>query len=54
MGSPALTVSMLPESLLRTIAGGEYGFRLSAYTSALDFSLMAFYGWNDIPHLKKV
>ncbi|MDR2069574.1 MAG: hypothetical protein LBP71_06865 [Spirochaetaceae bacterium] len=36
-----------------SIADGEYGLRVSWYTPALDFSCMAFYGWNDIPYTEK-
>jgi hypothetical protein len=53
MGGMALPVKVLDAALPRTIADGEYGFRLSAYTPALDFSLAAFYGWNDIPYFSK-
>jgi hypothetical protein len=35
----------------KTIADGEYGLRLSYYSSLFDLSLCAFYGWNDIPYL---
>ncbi|MFP3089691.1 hypothetical protein LQZ21_05125 [Treponema sp. TIM-1] len=37
----------------RTIADGEYGLRVSWYTPVLDFSVMGFYGWNDIPFVEK-
>jgi hypothetical protein len=47
---PVLAAEAAPP---RTIADGEYGLRISAYTPALDFSLMGFYGWNDIPHTRK-
>jgi hypothetical protein len=53
MGGAVLPVRVLEAAPPRTIADGEYGFRLSAYTPALDFSLAAFYGWNDIPHFRK-
>jgi hypothetical protein len=53
MGGAALPVFISEAVPPRTIADGEYGFRLSAYTPALDFSLAAFYGWNDIPHFRK-
>ena len=33
------------------IWNGEYALKLSAYLSALDFSLYGFYGWDDIPLL---
>jgi hypothetical protein len=36
-----------------SIKDGEYGLRFSWYTHALDFSLAAFYGWNDIPFTEK-
>jgi hypothetical protein len=51
MGGTAMQIAgpVLP----RTIADGEYGLRVSAYTPALDFSVMGFYGWNDIPSVKK-
>jgi hypothetical protein len=35
----------------KAITGGEYGLRLSCYSSLFDLSLCAFYGWNDIPYL---
>jgi hypothetical protein len=35
----------------KTIADGEYGLRLSYYSSLFDLSLCGFYGWNDIPYL---
>ncbi|MDR2662294.1 MAG: hypothetical protein LBC31_04780 [Treponema sp.] len=53
MGGVILPVSVLGAALPRTIADGEYGLRVSAYTPALDFSLAVFYGWNDIPHITK-
>ncbi|MDR2313683.1 MAG: hypothetical protein LBE02_04045 [Spirochaetaceae bacterium] len=53
MGGAPLPVRVLEAAPPRTIAGGEYGIRLSAYTPALDFSLALFYGWNDIPHFRK-
>ena len=53
MDGVSLPVSVLASTLPRTIADGEYGFRLSAYTPALDFSVAVFYGWNDIPHFSK-
>jgi hypothetical protein len=44
----------LPEAVPpRAFAGGEYGLRISAYTPAMDFSFMGFYGWNDIPWVSK-
>jgi hypothetical protein len=50
MGETTRTVKVLDAAFPpQTIADGEYGLRLSAYTSALDFSIMAFYGWNDTP-----
>ncbi|MDR0585515.1 MAG: hypothetical protein LBG57_14370 [Treponema sp.] len=52
-GGIILPVSIADPTLPRDIADGEYGFRLSAYTPALDFSLLAFYGWNDIPYMGK-
>jgi hypothetical protein len=53
MGGMLLPVSVLEAALPRTIADGEYGLRVSAYTPALDFSFALFYGWNDIPHFRK-
>jgi hypothetical protein len=53
LGGAALPVSLLEASPPRAIADGEYGLRVSAYTPALDFSLAVFYGWNDIPYIKK-
>jgi hypothetical protein len=53
MGGMNLPVTVLETALPRTIADGEYGIHFSAYTPALDFSVMAFYGWNDIPSVKK-
>ena len=53
MGGVPLSGSVLEADLPQTIADGEYGLRLSAYTPALDFSLALFYGWNDIPHFRK-
>jgi hypothetical protein len=53
MGGTRIPVSIDGADPPRTIAGGEYGLRASAYTSALDFSFMAFYGWNDIPWVNK-
>jgi hypothetical protein len=47
----ALSVSMAP--LPRALVDGEYGLRVSAYTRALDFSFMGFYGWNDVPYTSK-
>ncbi|MDR0586941.1 MAG: hypothetical protein LBG26_06855, partial [Treponema sp.] len=35
----------------KAITGGEYGLRLSFYSSLFDLSLCGFYGWNDIPYL---
>jgi hypothetical protein len=35
----------------KTIAGGEYGLRLSYYSPFFDLALCGFYGWNDIPYL---
>jgi hypothetical protein len=46
-------VEMGEEELPQSIKDGEYGLRLSWYTHALDFSLAAFYGWNDIPFTEK-
>ena len=46
-------VSAAGDASLWTIADGEYGLRISAYTPALDFSVMGFYGWNDIPYMRK-
>ncbi len=37
-----------PEAALKN---GEYGMKLSAYFSACDISLYAFYGWDDMPLL---
>jgi hypothetical protein len=53
MGGTALPVSLKGGALPKTIADGEYGLRLSWYTSAVDFSVMGFYGWNDIPFMGK-
>jgi hypothetical protein len=53
MGGAALPVSVSETAPPRTIADGEYGLRFSAYTPALDFSVTAFYGWNDIPYVEK-
>ena len=53
MGGAVLPVSVSEAAPPRTIADGECGLRLSAYTPALDFSVMAFYGWNDTPYVKK-
>jgi hypothetical protein len=53
MGGTALPVSIQDDALPRTIADGEYGLRISWYTSAIDFSVMGFYGWNDIPFMEK-
>ncbi|MDR1411615.1 MAG: hypothetical protein LBI91_05380, partial [Spirochaetaceae bacterium] len=53
MGGTSLPVSVSGAALPRTIADGEYGLRVSFYTPALDFSVMGFYGWNDIPHARK-
>jgi hypothetical protein len=53
MGGAVLPVSISETAPPRTITGGEYGLRLSAYTPALDISIMAFCGWNDIPSVKK-
>jgi hypothetical protein len=53
MNGTSLPVSIAEAAPPRTIADGEYGLRLSCYTPALDFSLMGFYGWNDIPHVSK-
>ncbi|MDR2048269.1 MAG: hypothetical protein LBP69_02325 [Treponema sp.] len=36
----------------KTIADGEYGLRLSFYSSAFDLSVCGFYGWNDIPYVR--
>jgi hypothetical protein len=52
-GGTVLPVNIGDAVLPRTIADGEYGLRLSAYTPALDFSVMAFYGWNDTPYAEK-
>jgi hypothetical protein len=52
-GPAVLPVSFSAASLPRTIADGEYGLRVSCYTPALDFSVMGFYGWNDIPFFTK-
>ncbi|MDR0624369.1 MAG: hypothetical protein LBG10_08055 [Treponema sp.] len=53
MGGTVLPVSVSGAAPPRTIADGEYGLRLSWYAPALDLSVMGFYGWNDIPHVKK-
>ncbi|MDR1575841.1 MAG: porin [Treponema sp.] len=52
-GGISLPVWTAAAVLPRGAADGEYGLRLSAYTPALDFSLAAFYGWNDIPYTGK-
>jgi hypothetical protein len=49
----ALPVSVSTAALPQTIADGEYGFRVSWYGSALDMSVMGFYGWNDLPYMAK-
>jgi hypothetical protein len=51
--SPARIPTMQSGVPPQTIADGEYGLRLSGYTSAVDFSVMGFYGWNDIPFMEK-
>ncbi|MDR2068693.1 MAG: hypothetical protein LBP71_02360, partial [Spirochaetaceae bacterium] len=53
LGGRILPVSVSPAAPPRTIADGEYGLRLSFYTSALDFSFAGFYGWNDVPQAGK-
>jgi hypothetical protein len=53
MGGTALPVKISEAALPGTIAGGEYGLRLSWYAPALDFSVMGFYGWNDMPYAEK-
>jgi hypothetical protein len=53
MGGPALPVTVGEDAPPRTIADGEYGLRISRYSSAVDFSVMGFYGWNDIPFMEK-
>jgi hypothetical protein len=53
MGGTVMRITYAGPALPRTIADGEYGLRISAYTPALDFSVMGFYGWNDIPSVKK-
>ncbi|MDR3335635.1 MAG: hypothetical protein LBT16_00390 [Treponema sp.] len=49
----ALPVSIQDAAPPRTIADGEYGLRVSWYSSGVDFSAMGFYGWNDIPFMGK-
>ena len=53
MGGMRIPVSIAAVDTPRAIADGEYGLRISAFSSALDFSFMAFYGWNDIPWVSK-
>jgi hypothetical protein len=53
MGGASLPVSIQDSAPSRTIADGEYGLRISWYSSAVDFSVMGFYGWNDIPFMEK-
>jgi hypothetical protein len=53
MSGAALPVSIQDATVPRTIADGEYGLRISRYASAVDFSVMGFYGWNDIPFMEK-
>jgi hypothetical protein len=43
------SVHIVEPALPQAISDGEYGLRVSAYAPALDFSVMVFYGWNDIP-----
>jgi hypothetical protein len=44
------TESAIEEVRPKTIAAGEYGLRLSYYSSLFDLSLCGFYGWNDVPY----
>jgi hypothetical protein len=54
MGRGPMPVSVSQAAPPRTIADGEYGLRLSCYTPVMDFSVAGFYGWNDIPWMKKL
>jgi hypothetical protein len=47
-----VTESAVEKAKPKTIADGEYGLRLSYYSSLFDLSLCGFYGWNDIPYLR--
>jgi hypothetical protein len=53
MGGMVLPVSIQDSAPMQTIADGEYGLRISWYRSGADFSVMGFYGWNDIPFMEK-
>ncbi|MDR0668833.1 MAG: hypothetical protein LBF95_02025 [Treponema sp.] len=53
VGPARIPVSYADPVLPRAAADGEYGLRVSCYTSALDFSFMGFCGWNDIPWISK-
>ncbi|MDR1947966.1 MAG: hypothetical protein LBQ38_01100 [Spirochaetaceae bacterium] len=53
VGGTVLPVSIGEAALPQVLADGEYGLRVSCYTSALDFSFTGFYGWNDVPHMNK-
>ncbi|MDR1174589.1 MAG: hypothetical protein LBK83_03845 [Treponema sp.] len=53
VGGAALPVSIQDKTLPLTIHNGEYGLRLSWYTSLADLSVMGFYGWNDIAFMEK-
>ena len=53
LGGTVLPVSMAHNDRPLSIAEGEYGGRLSFYTSGMDFSFSGFYGWNDVPVMDK-
>ncbi|MDR2371454.1 MAG: hypothetical protein LBD71_08235 [Treponema sp.] len=53
MGGTALPAAVRDAAPPRTVADGEYGLRISLYSSAADFFVMGFYGWNDIPFMGK-
>jgi hypothetical protein len=52
-GGAGIPVSITGAEPPRSIANGECGLRISAYTPAPDFSFMAFYGWTDIPWVNR-